>query len=128
MIAFVLAVVCYTVSQLQLHGKLSEDETGFWGNDSWRNKYKYPADKALFEYGKGWYYRLFKIKYKERFPLSATLLVSLTDGYHLMQLFFKGLLCVAIVFYTPLFGWWDLLIYFVTFGVVFTVCYRLFQS
>jgi len=31
------------------------------------------------------YYRTFKIEYKERFPLSATALVFLTDGFHLMQ-------------------------------------------
>ena len=120
LIAFIIAAVCYTVSQLQMHGKLAT--VGFWSVHSWKHKYGMGAAP------KNWYYRLFKIKYKERFPLSATLLVSLTDGYHLMQLFFKLLLCVAIVFYTPLFGWWDLLIYFVVFGVVFTVCYRLFQS
>lgn len=29
-----------------------------------------------------WYYRFYKLKYKEAFPLSATLLVSLTDPWH----------------------------------------------
>lgn len=66
----------------------------FFGSDSWRRKYKRHKQSNDFIYLTlpapekglaGWYYRFFRIKYKERFPLSATVLVFLTDGYHLVQ-------------------------------------------
>lgn len=66
----------------------------FWGSESWKRKYKKhpasndvifltlpPIEKGIW----GWYYKFFGIKYRERFPLSATVLVFLTDGYHLVQ-------------------------------------------
>lgn len=93
---FLLAVSigAYSISQLQQHGKLMFDSP-FWDASSWKLKYKIEwikcRDGNLPDLGQftlapnNWYYRLFKIKYKERFPLSATFLVALTDGYHLTQ-------------------------------------------
>jgi hypothetical protein len=67
------------------HSVRQNNPAGFWGKESWLRKYKLdhinrpiPAKKSL-------YNKVFKLKYQERFPLSATLLVFLTDGYHLTQ-------------------------------------------
>ena len=97
LILLALSIACYSVSQLQQHGKLrwSKRNDDFWNVDSFTRKYKWKAaskdplgydiipmpDKAP----DNWYYRFFKIKYKERFPLSATFLVSITDSYHALQ-------------------------------------------
>jgi len=84
-----VSIACYSVRELQSHGKLrwQDDDQGFWGNNSWLRKYKsYESNGVdLVDAPDNWYYRFFKIKYKERFPLSATFLVSFTDGYHTMQ-------------------------------------------
>jgi hypothetical protein len=108
--AFIFAVVFYTKSQQEV----------FKESDDWTNKYRQPLQVAP----KNWYTKLFKLKYKERFPLSGSLLVALTDRYHRWQFFFKVLLCVAIVTYQPLCGLADIAIYFALFGLTFTVVFR----
>jgi len=106
---FAISVVFYTLSQKAQH-------TG----DTSKNKYKQPLQVAP----GNWYYKLFSLKYKERFPLSGSLLIAFTDAYHAWQLGFKVFFSVAIVTYRPLLGWGDALIYFFLFGVVFTIAYR----
>jgi len=80
------AIVAYSISQLQQHNKLRwmkrTNSKGFWGIDSWTRKY-HKTD--VFNAPDNWYYRFFKLGVRERFPLSATLLVNLTDGYHACQ-------------------------------------------
>jgi hypothetical protein len=82
-----IGIACYSLRELQSQGKLrwQKEDASFWGNDSWLRKYKLDDKKQLIEAPHTWYYRFFKIKYKERFPLSATFLVNFTDGYHAMQ-------------------------------------------
>lgn len=107
-LAFILSVYCYTRSQKAQH-------TG----DTSKNKYKQPLEPVS-----NWYSRLFSLSYKEKFPLSGSLLVAFTDAYHAWQFGFKVLMCFAIVLYRPLLGMWDALIYFVLFGVIFTFVYK----
>lgn len=125
-ISFALGVFCFSVKELQAHGKLKwvKDGHPFWDQDSWERKYASDDEGHILPAPDNWYYRFFKIKYKERFPLSATLLVSLTDGAHLMQTAFKVLFCISIVTYSMEFCWWMVLIYFVEWGLVFTVTYK----
>lgn len=84
---FILAIVCRAISELALHGKLrwSGKHTTFWGNNSWMRKYNFKGDMYHDLPPDNWYHRTFNIDYKERFPLSVTALVFLTDGVHLMQ-------------------------------------------
>lgn len=109
-LAFISSVYFYTRSQ----------EETFQQTDQWENKYRKPLQIAPVN----WYYKLFKLKYKERFLFSGSFLVALTDRYHRFQLFFKLFLCAAIVLYRPLFGFVDAVIYFVLWGVVFTLTFR----
>ena len=95
LILLALSIACYSVSQLQQHGKLHWQSLSkmysFWGEWSDLRKYKRDHDPTgVVHYLRvvapdNWYYRFFKIKYKERFPLSATFLVSITDSYHALQ-------------------------------------------
>lgn len=67
----------------------------WWFNKSlsWQNKYA----KGLAPNYKHWYYfGLYTTSYKERFLLSSTALVFITDGWHLFQFFFLNSIIVAI--------------------------------
>lgn len=59
----------------------------------------------------------------ERFPLSSTMLVFLTDWWHLAKSSMILSFCISIVFYVPIFGLIDILLFFIIFGVVFEVFY-----
>jgi hypothetical protein len=109
--AFISTIVFYTLSQVQAFGE----------SDGWKRKYREPFEPAP----NTWYYQFFKLKYRERFPLSGSLLVSFTDKYHAFQFGFKASLCASIVLYRPLF-WWDPLVLFALWGVVFTIAYSIF--
>lgn len=90
-ILLILAIVAYSCSQLLIHGKfrwMSKDPYGFWGEESYVRKYKLPPGMVQNE----------KDRYKERFPLSTTFLVFLTDGYHLMQFIFFLSLSLSFTF------------------------------
>src|SRR6478736_5466835 len=84
----IVGITSYLFGELWSHGKLAwmyRDDVhpdSFWGDRSYNRKY----DRRMIIAPATWYYRFFEIKYKERFPGSATVFVALTDGYHLMQL------------------------------------------
>lgn len=86
-ISFALGVVCYSVKELQSHGKLKwmNDPSGFWGERSYERKYKKEEGRLLQPRNPNWYYRFFKIKYTEAFLFSSNFLVAFTDGYHACQ-------------------------------------------
>lgn len=107
---FTIAAAFYSLSQKRV----------FAESDEWKNKYKQPLEPAP----KTKYYKLTGLKYKERFPLSGSLLVAFTDKYHAYQLGFKAFICAAVVTYKPLLGYWDWLVLFVVFGVVLTLIIR----
>jgi hypothetical protein len=78
-----LSVAFYSVKELCAHGKIrfSKKDTDFWGTKSYLRKYNDVLGWP--EYN--WYYDLFKITYKERWPTSATFTVAFTDAMHLFQ-------------------------------------------
>jgi hypothetical protein len=92
MIFLGLAITAYSCGQCVQHGKFKwgqRNPFGFWGSMSDGRKYKY-ADALFGGYSKvlapnTFYYRFFKIRYKEAYPFSATFLVAFTDIYHLSQ-------------------------------------------
>lgn len=109
-------------------------DISFWGKDSWRLKYKFsPLDFILMEPApKTWYYRIFDIAYKERFPGSATIFVWLTDGFHLMQFFMIWCIVGAVLTFRGLDGlgpwyWWIILaaVYRATWSGVFTLFFSI---
>ena len=88
------------------------DYLQFSNIDSWRNKYKNGDPKQ-----------------GEKFPLSTTVLVSLTDPWHRVQSLFLTTMFALIVSYTVYYSQIvDFLILRVIFGVVFEVAYRDFRK
>lgn len=59
----------------------------------------------------------------EKFLFSTTLLVCLTDGYHLFKTLLFLLLITSIFIYKPIFGIFDLLIFIVVFFGTFQLFY-----
>lgn len=127
---FIFSVIAYAIKELQSHQKLRWMQHGnyvrsFWDEDSYLRKYKLTDRSTVIAAPNNWYYRFFKIKYKERFPGSATIFVNFTDGFHLMQFLFKVFLIASLVMYKEMVNpWIDGGIYFVIWGVVFTLVYK----
>jgi hypothetical protein len=76
-----------------------------WWNKltGWQNKWKYtnefPIKRMFYDKAPWWYLGLFKPYAVERFPYSSTLLVFITDGWHLLQFLQFKLLFAAIILY-----------------------------
>lgn len=125
-IFFALAVVCYAINQLWNHGKLKTN-SHFWDSVSYLNKYdtKNVALKAPLN---NWYYKFFKIPYKERFPGSATIFVFLTDGMHLTQFLFNLFIPLAMSSGHLQVYWNVFLIYWTVWHITFTLAYKLLSK
>lgn len=103
------------------------DPTSFFGSKAWLRKYNYnritmsPREAAL----KNWYYKFNDIEYRERFWLSATALVWLTDGFHFFNVVMKVCLVCAIVTFRqdvhPAF----VILYFVAWSAGFTLTHNI---
>lgn len=124
---FSLAVALYAIKDLQSHGKLRwmDYNDNFWGENSYYRKYTSIMQPPL----DNWYYRLFKIGYKERWPTSATFTVFLTDGWHLCQFLFTILFCISAVSYETIVNRWvDGCIYWGVWKLVFWIVYNSLQK
>lgn len=105
-LSFVLGVVCYSISQLQQHGKLkwSKKGLGFWDFDS---------DKR---------------KYISKIPFAKTVLVFLTDGYHLCQFCFFLFISLSFSIALQLENWKQYLLVYIGIHLVHFVTYKLLQK
>ncbi|MEZ5195117.1 MAG: hypothetical protein R2764_01560 [Bacteroidales bacterium] len=87
----------------------------YLGPESWRNKWDTPLPPSRGED---------RPKYRERFLFSSTILVFVTDGWHLAQFIMLKAMILAVVLYSPLVNWWaDFLIYSITFSLIFEIFY-----
>jgi hypothetical protein len=98
----VLAGTCWGFTSRHLFHSVSRNEnpTGFFGKESWLRKYKLDHIDRPIKAKRTFYTRLFNVKYKERFPLSSTLLVFLTDYYHAGQFLTIKALTLALALQT----------------------------
>ena len=93
----------------------------FWDpQQSWIFKWKQPylpAEK------KRYYFGLYP-RYQERFPYSSTILVWITDAWHLVKAIILTCIMAAIVLYSPMITpFVDFILLYCTFTFVFTVFY-----
>lgn len=122
-----LALLCtaapfYAYCALHDEGKLKGwgSLSGFFGKFQYRRKYNDDLDPPP----NNWYYRFFKLPYKERFTLSATLLAWTTDGYHSFQLVWKSLVIASVAILTP-WPWTFFITAFSLFTFIFALFYKL---
>ena len=102
-LTLILAVGCFAIRELYNQAKLKwQDESkpmSFWGERSDLRKYAYPLEEPP----NTWYYKFNSdLKHKERFPLSGTWLVLLTDGLHQFQFWMFNFLSAS---FTLALGW-----------------------
>lgn len=96
-------------------------EDHFFGSRSWVRKYKKGFIKPVW---KNWYYKTFNVVYMERFPLSATALVFLTDGWHFSQWMMFNCYSLAISLALPYHWLYSFVIIRVLAGLLFNLMYN----
>jgi hypothetical protein len=88
---------------------------------SWKNKYKTP----LTPFKPKWYYPFLAPKLEERFPFSSTMLVFLTDAWHLLKALTIITILSIVYFYSEMIGFSaDLILCFCAYSFTF----NLFES
>ena len=60
---------------------------------------------------------------REKFLFSSSILVFLTDGWHLFKALMLLFIFLAIVTYKPIFGYFDIILFSILWGVVFELFY-----
>jgi hypothetical protein len=111
-IFIILAAVCNSVMDVlstryyvSIFGNLKNRQFWDW-NMSWRNKWQWGEKEN-----------------GEKFFLSSTMLSFLTDGWHLFKALMLLFISLAIVTYKPIFGYFDIILFSIIWGVVFEICY-----
>lgn len=94
----------------------------FFGRQASSRKY---SDVPLAK--RTWYHKLNGIYRTEKFPLSATILVFLTDGLHLCQFLATSFaVCAAISFPKGHYNAWDLIVIFIITKIVWSLTFAIF--
>lgn len=87
---------------------------------SWKNKWKSPLQPPT----KKWYYFGFLPENEEKFPFSSTILVFLTDAWHLAKFLMLIFISLSIVLYNPIISpMVDWFIYYIGWTIPFTFFY-----
>jgi len=130
LIFIILAGICnavcdvlFTQMDRSIFSNLSFNQTIFWDvRISWRNKWKSPLSR----YTKNqWFYFGFNPIYEERFTYSSSILVFLTDGWHLTKAIMLLWIMLAVVCYEPIITpLVDLFILYGAFTFTFTIFYE----
>lgn len=90
----------------------------------WTNKYDFTKLDILH----WWYLGFYKPAYPEKFPFSSTILVFLTDRWHLSQFIMLRCFYAAITMSITTDLFWVLILIFVIFPVVLGVSFEAFYS
>lgn len=77
----IIAAMTNALKDLIALNQLSEDPF-FSKSDSWKSKWESLSTESHRHW---WYLGLHETAYKEKFPFSSTILVGVTDGWHLAQ-------------------------------------------
>lgn len=132
LLALLLAAVCYAVKEtIDMKYEKSiwaeTDANSFFGVDQWKRKYRVKHHNGeMINAPRTWYYRYFNLKYKERFFLSGTLLVFVTDAFHFSQWMMMNFIALAVgtamAEEIPMILWWALcarVTWWIGFGLFF---------
>jgi hypothetical protein len=106
------------------------DKLSFFGEKQYLRKYKRDPYFTINEWVKApdtWYYRFFKIKYKEAFLFSATFLVSFVDAYHSSQLVMRILMSLSITLAISA-PWWAVIAIWWTYAGVHALFYKILSQ
>lgn len=114
LILIILAATCNAVMDICSHkfnsSVFSKLNPWWWNAEiSWKNKYinRNPSEGRK------------KLFWKINYP------VQLTDAWHFFKMLMLVLICLAVVFYRPVFNWWADILYF---GTAWNCTFSLFYS
>lgn len=97
----------------------------FWDIEvSWKNQYKdnLPPTTKMKSW---WYLGLYKPRYQEKYAFSSTMLVWLTDAWHLSKTLMLLFMIISLVVYTPIINpVLDIILHFLAFTLPFTYTYE----
>ena len=128
LIMIFLIVFAGVFNALMDWGSESKFNSSYWNkNVGWRYKYYYKNGKFK-KYSTKWYNFGYKPRYAEKFPLSTTVFVFLTDGWHLLQFLFHSTWQVAISLTVVINGnddWHYKLITFIIIKTIFSASFEI---
>jgi len=105
-IIIIIAAIANSIMDLSSEDRFKKP---WWNkNESWRNKWSYREDGSR----------------KEKFPLSSTVLVFLTDGWHLSQFIFHSCWQLVIALILPYSTIISFLVVKTLFSLIFEAAYR----
>lgn len=121
----ILILVGLSIGLMDLidHGKAQYGD--FFNASGWTNKWKLnfmgdPIKSTKHDHP--WYLQLYQPEYVERFPFSSTLLVALTDGWHLLKEIVLTLISILIVINSSE-PWFNFFVYRIALFIGFAVMY-----
>lgn len=130
-ILLVLAGITKAFMDLSSESNLPFKGSYFSKGISWKNKWKLKDSKLILAI-KGdnwWYLGIIKPKYKEKFPFSSTILVSLTDFWHLSQSLFLKFLVLGVYLFQPIYNpQVDFIIVFCSILIPFELAHSSFKN
>ena len=89
LILIIITTVILTILAGVFNAKMDYIVHNGLDSESWLNKwyliYKFGLDERIKGYKHWYYFGLYKPKYRERFPFSSTILVFMTDYWHLYK-------------------------------------------
>ena len=114
-----LAAAAYAVQSHYTHHNEVKDPTSFFGQQSWVRKYKQNLDGTLIKAPENnWYYKLFKLQYREKFLFSTSLFVWVTDYWHFCQFIW-----VNSLFLLYSHTWWGFAVLWSVWHLTFNIVY-----
>jgi len=134
MITFIFIAVCLAAAGY-FKGRLDATADTGKKTDTWKNKYKRTEAGSLVSTDKKdhwWYFGLYTPNYAEKFPFSSTMLVFLTDKWHLSQFIMLRSFYTAIAisltdnFWLVMFS--VFIIFPITLGIAFEAAYSQLRS
>ena len=92
--------------------------------DSQRDKIQFDPKRSLFPNWDWWTTRNYMEKKLGGSLVFDTVLSFLNDGWHFCKTLSLLSLFWGIVVYSPLFGWWDALIFWTVYSIIFEISYK----
>lgn len=135
-ISVILAAALYAWQEFRYFYEADSNANpfSFWGRDSHLRKYYrtfgsnhaiYLTEPPKLTWWNSWYYKFFNVERREAFPLSATALVWLTDGYHFVQFWMLKLIFLAICLGIGSgFSWWVYILIWLAWAAGFNLAFK----
>ena len=128
MIYLIVSLICVVgiINALLDSSALDRFKNRWWNkSNSWKNKWKLVNGELVKSKTSPWYYlHLYTPMYIERFPYSSTILVSYTDGWHLLKNLQYSIIffIISMLYYNTFI---EILISFICLKIIFSLSFEI---